>query len=174
LLSLIVFQLLPLLGLLALNERAPSVAARLRGPSVRLATVLLVLVVVAVAVDFADELIGLGALPIVGMTALVVLGLGFGYLLGGRSAPTRRTVALITGQRSSATALLAVQSLAISGATAAVVGFGLCMLVVNLGTAVAIRRRSGQAHLIGEASPAHPAPEAAPISMHSGSASTGP
>jgi BASS family bile acid:Na+ symporter len=146
LVSLVLFQVLPLLGLMALHRWRPVVAARLRRPAIRLSTVMLVVAFIAVLLDSGDEVLSLGPVPVAAMVALIIVGLGLGYALGGQHASRRRATALITGQRSASVAYIAVQGVALPMATATVVAFALVMLAVNLGIAVASRRlRVGRA-----------------------------
>lgn len=140
LVTLLLFQLLPLLGLMALGRWAPDMAARLQAPAVRLSTVLLVLAFIAVVVDSADELVALGPVPVLAMVVLIGAGLAMGSLVGGEDRPTRRATALITGQRSASVAYIAVQGVGMPVATATVVAFALVMLAVNLGSSLAARR----------------------------------
>jgi BASS family bile acid:Na+ symporter len=140
LVSLVLFQVLPLLGLMALHRWRPDVAARLRRPAIRLSTVMLVVAFIAVVLDSGDDVLALGPVPVAAMVALIVTGLGLGYTLGGEHASRRRATALITGQRSASVAYIAVQGLALPMATATVVAFALVMLAVNLGIAVSTRR----------------------------------
>ena len=100
LVSLVLFQVLPLLGLMALHRWRPAVAARLRVPAIRLSTVMLVVAFIAVVLDSGDDVLALGPVPVAAMVALIVIGLGLGYALGGEHASRRRATALITGQRS--------------------------------------------------------------------------
>ena len=140
LVSLVLFQVLPLLGLMALHRWRPGVAARLRAPAIRLSTVMLVVAFIAVVLDSGEELLAMGPVPVAAMIALIVVGLGLGYALGGEHASRRRATALITGQRSASVAYIAVQGLALPMATATVVAFALVMLAVNLGIAITARR----------------------------------
>ena len=103
---------------------------------------MLVVAFIAVVADSGDDVLALGPVPVAAMVALIVVGLGLGYALGGQHASQRRATALITGQRSASVAYIAVQGLALPMATATVVAFALVMLAVNLGIAVAARRLS--------------------------------
>jgi BASS family bile acid:Na+ symporter len=140
LVSLVLFQVLPLLGLMALHRWRPATAARLRKPAIRLSSVMLVAAFIAVVLDSGDDVLALGPVPVAAMVVLIVVGLGLGYALGGRHPSRRRATALITGQRSASVAYIAVQGVALPMATATVVAFALVMLAVNLGIAVTSRR----------------------------------
>jgi BASS family bile acid:Na+ symporter len=140
LVTLVLFQLLPLIGLMELQRRAPGLALRLREPAMRASSVLLVLACVAVLLDSADEVVALGPLPLVAMVALIGAGLLVGHAIGGARTPDQRATALITGQRSASVAYIAVQGVALPVATATVVAFALVMLVVNLGISLTSRR----------------------------------
>jgi BASS family bile acid:Na+ symporter len=140
LVSLVLFQVVPLLGLMALHRWRPSVAARLRTPAVRLSTVTLGLAFVAVLVDSGDDLLSLGLVPVLAMVALIGIGLAVGYAVGGEDIGRRRATALITGQRSASVAYIAVQGVGLPLATATVVAFAFVMLAVNLGISLASRR----------------------------------
>jgi BASS family bile acid:Na+ symporter len=156
LVTLLLFQVLPLLGLMALQRQAPDVAARLRAPAIRASTALLVVAFVAVLIDSGDDVLALGPVPLVAMVVLICAGLVAGYLLGGDEPADRRATALITGQRSASVAYIAVQGVGLPAATATVVAFALVMLAVNLGIAVASRRLRVGLHEEGlaDASPA--------------------
>lgn len=140
LLTLVLFQLLPLIGLMELQRRAPSLAARLRAPAMRASTVMLVVACVVVIIDSADEVIAIGPVPMLAMVALIGSGLVVGHIIGGRNVSQRRASALVTGQRSASVAYIAVHGLGQPIATATVVAFALVMLVVNLGIALGSRR----------------------------------
>lgn len=140
LVTLVLFQLLPLIGLMELRRRAPGLAQRLREPAIRASTALLVLACVAVLLDSADEVVALGPLPLVAMVALIGAGLLVGHAIGGRRTPDQRATALITGQRSASVAYIAVHGVGLPIATATVVAFALVMLVVNLGISLTSRR----------------------------------
>ncbi len=140
LLTLLVFQALPLLALAALHQRAPDVARRLRVPATRASTALLVVAFVAVLADSADDVLRLGPVPVAAMVGLIGAGLVVGYLIGGGESRQRRATALVTGQRSASVAYIAVQGLEIPLATATVVAFAFVMLAVNLGITLVSRR----------------------------------
>ncbi|MFN8519842.1 MAG: hypothetical protein U0667_10740 [Chloroflexota bacterium] len=140
LVTLVLFQLLPLLGLMEFQRRAPALAQRLRTPAMRASTALLVVACVAVVLDSADEVAALGPLPLAAMVALIGAGLLVGHAVGGTRLPDQRATALITGQRSASVAYIAVQGVGMPIATATVVAFALVMLVVNLGISLVARR----------------------------------
>lgn len=140
LVTLVLFQLLPLMGLMELQRRAPATAARLRQPAIRASTVLLVVACVAVLADSADDVLALGPVPVIAMVGLIGAGLLAGHAIGGPVGDERRATALVTGQRSASVAYIAVQGLGQPAATASVVAFALVMLTVNLGIALASRR----------------------------------
>jgi predicted Na+-dependent transporter len=143
LVTLVAFQLLPLLALMALHRWSPRTAERLRAPAVRASTIMLVVAFIAVVADSGDDVLALGPLPVMAMAAVIVAGLGIGYVIGGDDPSARRATALITGQRSASVAYIAVQGVGLAVATATVVAFALVMLAVNLGIAVGSRRLRG-------------------------------
>lgn len=154
LVTLVLFQLLPLVGLMELGRRAPSLAARLRAPAVRASTVMLVVACIVVVIDSADEVVAIGPVPMLAMVALIGCGLVMGHVIGGREVSRRRAIALITGQRSASVAYIAVHGLGQPTATATVVAFALVMLVVNLGLALGSRRlhlAAGRASVVDRA-----------------------
>jgi BASS family bile acid:Na+ symporter len=146
LVSLVLFQVVPLLGLMGLHHWRPATAARLRVPAIRLSTVMLVVAFIAVVAESGDDVLTLGPVPVAAMVVLIVVGLGLGYAVGGQHPSRRRATALITGQRSASVAYIAVQGVALPMATATVVAFALVMLAVNLGIAVASGRLGLRRH----------------------------
>jgi BASS family bile acid:Na+ symporter len=151
--SMVVFQLLPLLGLTELHRRAPRIAERLRRPAVRLSTVMLVAAAIAIVLESGDDLLRLGPVPLVAMVGLIGVGLVAGYVLGGTDDRRRRAAALVTGQRSASIAYIAVHGIDQPLATATVVAFALVMLAVNLAIAVGsggVRARHPQGSPLGQ------------------------
>jgi BASS family bile acid:Na+ symporter len=96
-LTLVLFQLVPLLLGVIVAERMPELAAKLQRP-LRLVfllalVVLLVVLLPKIVRDVAEVF---GSRGMVTMLCIVLLSLGTGWLLGAPSAPNRRTLALGT------------------------------------------------------------------------------
>lgn len=126
-------QLVPLVGGLAVRARYRSVATRLHSPVQKLSTFLLVLLVVLLTVVYAGEmrrLVGTGTLLI--STAVVGGSLLLGYALGGPARSTREVLATTTAARNVAIALLiATTSFPEPAVLTIIVAFGLLSLVVS-------------------------------------------
>lgn len=102
-------QLLPLLLGLALRRRFPLQTRRLLGPLDRLANGLLLLLVIAVLVKTAPQLLNFGLANLAGlavMAVLVLLSLLVGFLVAGEGRQSRVTTALVTSMRNPGLALL--------------------------------------------------------------------
>ncbi|MEZ4596587.1 MAG: hypothetical protein R3C32_06925 [Chloroflexota bacterium] len=158
LVTLLAFQVVPLLALVTLHQRAPDLAARMRAPAIRASTALLLVAFVAVLVDSADDVLQLGPMPVLAMVVLIVAGLAVGHAIGGGETSQRRATALVTGQRSASIAYIAVQGLGLPLATATVVAFAFVMLAVNLGISLASRR-------LALADEGEPLPEGMPVTL---------
>jgi len=126
-------QLVPLVGGLAVRARFQSVATRLHPPVQKLSTALLVLLVVLLTVAYAGEmrqLVGTGTLLI--STVVVVGSLLLGYALGGPAKSTREVLATTTAARNVAIALLiATTNFTEPAVLTIIVAFGLLSLVVS-------------------------------------------
>lgn len=105
--SLLLLMLLPLAAGLALKARYGDLAARVK-PTLdwisNISLILLVLLVTAANIDKVLEVFGTRG--IVAGFLFIALGLGIGWLLGGSNGSTKRVMALGTGQRNIAAALV--------------------------------------------------------------------
>src|SRR5947209_4478803 len=105
--SLVFLMLLPLAGGLALKARYGDVAAQVK-PVLdwisNLSLILLVLLITAANIDKVLQVFGTRG--ILAGLLFIALGLGIGWLLGGSDASTKRVMALGTGQRNIAAALV--------------------------------------------------------------------
>jgi predicted Na+-dependent transporter len=142
LVGLVFLQLLPLAIVVTLGQRYPEVATRLRPIMIRVATVLLVATLAFLAIENLDELVVVGPMAVAAVTLVVVVAQVGGYLLGGPMDASRRGLAVVSGQRSAGVAIIAVQSAGFGPAVVTVIAYGLSMLVVNVGVAVALGRRA--------------------------------
>src|SRR6476619_1013275 len=105
--SLLLLMLLPLVIGLALKARYGDLAARVKPALDWVSNVSLILLVCLITVANIDKVLQVfGTLGILGGLLFIALGLGTGWLLGGSSPDTKRVMALGTGQRNIAAALV--------------------------------------------------------------------
>ena len=105
--SLLLLMLLPLALGLALKARYGELAARVKPVLDWISNVSLILLVFLITAANIDKVLQVfGTLAILAGLLFIVLGLGTGWLLGGSSADTKRVMALGTGQRNIAAALV--------------------------------------------------------------------
>ena len=104
---LFLLTLLPLAGGLALRARYAEAAARVKPGFDWVCNVSLVPMVLLLAVANIDKILHVfGTRGILAGFLLIALGFGMGWMLGGPGIDTRRTLALGTGQRNIAAALV--------------------------------------------------------------------
>ena len=104
---LFLLTLLPLAGGLALRARYAEAAARVKPMLDWVCNVSLVPMVLLLAVANIDKILHVfGTRGILAGFLLIALGFGMGWMLGGPGIDTRRTLALGTGQRNIAAALV--------------------------------------------------------------------
>ena len=105
--SLLLLMLLPLVIGLALKARYGDLAARVKPVLDWISNVSLILLIALITAANIDKVLQVfGTLGILAGLLFIALGLGTGWLLGGSSADTRRVMALGTGQRNIAAALV--------------------------------------------------------------------
>jgi BASS family bile acid:Na+ symporter len=105
--SLILFMLLPLGAGLVLKALFESLAARLKPVIDRFSNISLVLLVLFITAANIDKVLQIfGTRGILAGILFIILGFGIGWLLGGSDADARRVMALATGQRNIAAALV--------------------------------------------------------------------
>jgi BASS family bile acid:Na+ symporter len=105
--SLILLMLLPLGAGLALKARYEEAAARVKPVLDRVSSLSLILLVLLIsAANIRNVLDVFGTRGILAGILFIVLGFGIGWLLGGPEVDTRRVLALGTGQRNIAAALV--------------------------------------------------------------------
>jgi bile acid:Na+ symporter, BASS family len=105
--SLLVLMLLPLVIGLVLKARFGDLAARVKPVLDWISNVSLILLVCLITAANIDKVLQVfGTRGILAGLLFIGLGLGTGWLLGGSSADTRRVMALGTGQRNIAAALV--------------------------------------------------------------------
>lgn len=106
-LSLVVLMLMPLGCGLALRTRYPNVAARAKPVLAWCSDVALILLLVLISVANFDRVLQLfGTRGILAGLLFIAAGVGIGWLLGGPDADTKRVMALGTGSRNFAAALV--------------------------------------------------------------------
>jgi BASS family bile acid:Na+ symporter len=109
--SLLLLMLLPLAMGLALKARYGELAARVKPVLDWISNVSLILLVCLITAANIDKVLQVfGTRAILAGLLFIVLGLGTGWLLGGSGAGTKRVMALGTGQRNIAAALVVASS----------------------------------------------------------------
>src|SRR4029079_13591921 len=105
--SLLLLMLLPLVLGLIFNARYGDSAARVKPVLDWVSNVSLILLVCLITAANIDKVLQVfGTLGILAGLLFIALGLGTGWLLGGSSPDTKRVMALGTGQRNIAAALV--------------------------------------------------------------------
>ena len=105
--SLLLLMLLPLIIGLALKARYGDLAARVKPVLDWISNVSLILLVCLITAANIDKVLQVfGTRGILAGLLFIALGVGTGWLLGGSSADTKRVMALGTGQRNIAAALV--------------------------------------------------------------------
>jgi bile acid:Na+ symporter, BASS family len=105
--SLLLLMLLPLAIGLALKVRYGELGGRVKPVLDRISNVSLILLVFLITAANIDKVLQVfGTRAILAGLLFIVLGLGTGWLLGGSSTDTKRVMALGTGQRNIAAALV--------------------------------------------------------------------
>ena len=106
--SLVLLMLLPLSAALVFRARFALLAARIRPALARLSTVALLAFALLVGVSNVRNVLDIfGTRGLLAGALFIVLGIAAGWLLGGADSRTRRTLALGTGQRNIAAAVVA-------------------------------------------------------------------
>ena len=109
--SLLLLMLLPLALGLALKARYGELAARVKPVLDWISNVSLILLVCLITAANIDKVLQVfGTRALLAGLLFIVLGLGTGWLLGGSGAGTKRVMALGTGQRNIAAALVVASS----------------------------------------------------------------
>ena len=104
---LVLFMLLPLAAGLALKAFYEGVAARVKPIFDWISDVSLILLVLLITAANIDKILQVfGTFGILAGLLFTVFGVGIGWLLGGRNVDTKRVMALGTGQRNAAAALV--------------------------------------------------------------------
>jgi len=104
---LVLLLLLPLAAGLALNALYKGLAARVKPILDWISNVSLILLVLLITAANIDKILQLfGTFGILAGLLLTAFGVGIGWLLGGRNVETKRVMALGTGQRNGAAALV--------------------------------------------------------------------
>jgi BASS family bile acid:Na+ symporter len=105
--SLVVLMLLPLAAGLAMKSYYDDLAARVKPALDKFSNIsLILLVVLLTAANIEKVLQVFGTFGILAGLLFIALGVGFGWLLGGPDVDNRRVMALGTGQRNIAAALV--------------------------------------------------------------------
>ncbi|MCG8423441.1 MAG: bile acid:sodium symporter [Proteobacteria bacterium] len=136
-------MLIPLGGGFLVQALLPRVSQRLAKPLRLIANTLLLATIILIVVDQLHILTALGWQVLLAMLLGVALPLLLGYWMGGPEGATRRTLAVTTGVRNTALALLiAATSFAGTVVVPAVFAYGLFMVVGGLAYATFAARRS--------------------------------
>lgn len=105
--SLLVLMLLPLVLGLVLRARYAQLATRVKSALDKISNISLILVVVLITALNIDKVVALfGTYGILAALLFIAIGLGVGWLFGGRTAGLRRVLALGTAQRNIGAALI--------------------------------------------------------------------
>ncbi len=121
-LSLVVFQLVPLLLGMLVSARAPQVAARLQRPLLIIVLVVIIALLVVLGGPIARAIGTVyGSLGMVATACIVLLSLLTGWVLGGRERAYRRTLSVGTALRNVGLAALLATSVFGRGEVAAAV-----------------------------------------------------
>ncbi len=135
--TLLVAQILPLAVGLAVYHRAPKLAGRLAGPIRLVANLLLLGAIVLMLTNEYKSLELIRLRGWFGMLLLLAASLGIGWLCGGPGQATRKALAVTTGARNAAVALVIVSSnFAGTAAVTAVIAFGLVSILGTLACAI--------------------------------------
>lgn len=135
--SLLVSQMLPLAAGLVVHSRAPRLAERIAKPVTLLANLLLLGAVALVLVSEFETLALIRLRGWAGMLLLLSASLVIGWLCGGPGRETRKSLALTTGVRNAAVALVIVSgNFAGTPAVTAVVAYALVSIFATFGCAV--------------------------------------
>ena len=139
-------MLLPLAAGMLVKARSPQWAARLRRPAAAVSNVSMVAaVLLLIGLNFSALLGTFGSGAVAVGLVFVALTLAAGYLLGGPAPETRSVLALGTGQRNVAAALVvATQNFADPGVAVMLLVTTLAGLVVLLVAARQFARRGGE------------------------------
>jgi predicted Na+-dependent transporter len=149
-------QLLPLGVGILLRRIAPDMTARVEPLLKRLATLLLIVLLVLVLINIAPMLLGTRSGVAIAIVVLTALAAVVGHALGGPHPATRTAVAVCAAARNPGLALLvATLNNAPSGVVATVFAY-LVFSALTLIPYVAYRRRRGSS--AGSADPAEPSP----------------
>lgn len=141
--TLVMSVMIPLGAGLAIHRAAPSFSAKALKPVSSIAQILLLALIVLVVVDQFDALMSLGVMILLAMVLGTEIPLTIGYALGGPGVGTRRSLALGTGVRNSALALLiATGSFPNSPVVLSVTAYAFLMIILGLVHAVLWGRRS--------------------------------
>lgn len=142
--SLVILQLLPLLTGLGIQRWLPGVKSVLLRPSILLANLSIVAIIVLVVWRDYVTLLALPWTTILAIILLITCALLCGWLLGGPQTGTRKALALGTSAQSNGLALL-ISSMNFpgTGADIAVVAFGLLNIVINFSVAIYWNRKTG-------------------------------
>jgi BASS family bile acid:Na+ symporter len=141
--TLFVTQLLPLAAGIAIRARRPNLAERLISPAKRLSLFLNVGVVGLIVASQYRLLLAISPEAFVGMLALVLASLCFGWLVGGNGEDHRVAMAFSTAVRNFGVSLvIATASFPGTGAVEAALAYGLFQTVVLAILAAAWGRRT--------------------------------
>jgi BASS family bile acid:Na+ symporter len=135
--TLLIAQLLPLAIGQVIRHRAPKLTERIAKPIGLLANLLLLVVIVLVLVKEFETLGLIRLRGWCGMLLLLASSLGIGWLCGGPTRATRKSLALTTGARNVAVGLVIVSNnFAGTPAVSALVAYSLVSILGTLGCAL--------------------------------------
>ena len=140
--SLLVLMLLPLVLGLALRARYTQLATRVKSALDKISSISLILMVVLIMALNIDKVVALfGTYGILAAVLFIAIGLGVGWVFGGRTAALRRVLALGTAQRNLGAALIVGGTLGDPKVVVMVIVIGIVGLVVLLPVSRVLGRR---------------------------------
>jgi BASS family bile acid:Na+ symporter len=145
--TLLASQMLPLAVGLGIHHRAPQLTRRIANPIGLLANLLLLGVVALVLVREFESLGTIRLRGWCGMFLLLAASLAIGWLFGGPGRARRKALAVTTGVRNAAVALVIVSTnFAGTAAVTAVVAYALVSIFATLGCALLLAALPGDGH----------------------------
>jgi BASS family bile acid:Na+ symporter len=143
--TLLAVQILPLAVGLGIHHWMPRLSDRIAQPLTQVANVLLLSLIVLVLVREHETLVAIRPRAWFGMLLLLSASLVIGWLCGGPAEATRKALALTTGVRNVAVALVIVSaSFPDTPAVTAVVGYALVSILLALGCALVFAAWAGR------------------------------
>lgn len=147
LVTLVLFQLVPLLIGMMIIDRAPTVAAKIKRPLELVFFVAVLTILVMLGPTLVKAVTGVyGSLAMWAELSVVLLSIGIGWLLGGPDAPYRRTLSIATALRNiGVCAMIATTAFPDSLVAPTVFTYFIIQIIVTLIFRVAFHRKADAA-----------------------------